>query len=85
MAQLDRQRLRRLLPYLARDRRRLLLSLVLLLPVALAAAIQPLLVGQAISVLRGEPTFAWLQTMPVASALRLLVLTLLAAVLVRLG
>jgi ATP-binding cassette, subfamily B, multidrug efflux pump len=85
MAQLDRQRLRRLLPYLARDRRRLLLSLVLLLPVALAAAIQPLLVGQAISVLRGEPSFAWLQTMPVASALRLLVLTLLAAVLVRLG
>jgi ATP-binding cassette subfamily B multidrug efflux pump len=85
MARLDRQRLARLLPYLGRDRRRLLLSLVLLLPVAGAAAIQPLLVGQAIAVLRGEPTFAWLQTLPVATALRLLVITLLAAVLLRLG
>jgi ATP-binding cassette subfamily B protein len=85
MARLDRQRLQRLLPYLAEDRRRLLLSLVLLIPLAAAAAIQPLLVGQAIAVLRGEPTLGWLQALPVAQALRLLVLTLLVAVLVRLG
>lgn len=85
MAGLDRQRLFRLLPYLAQDRRRLLLSLLLLLPVAGAAAVQPLLVGQAIAVLRGEPTFAWLQGLPTGQALRLLVLTLLVAVLVRLG
>jgi len=85
MARLDRQRLARLLPYLGRDRRRLILSLVLLLPVAGAAAVQPLLVGQAIAVLRGEPTLAWLPAMPVGSTLRLLVLTLLAAVLVRLA
>jgi ATP-binding cassette subfamily B protein len=85
MARLDRQRLQRLLPYLAEDRRRLLLSLALLVPLAAAAAIQPLLVGQAIAVLRGEPTLAWLQALPVSQALRLLVITLLAAVLVRLA
>jgi ATP-binding cassette subfamily B protein len=85
MARLDRQRLARLLPYLGRNRRRLILSLVLLLPVAGAAAVQPLLVGQAIAVLRGEPTLAWLRTLPEGSALRLLVLALLVAVLVRLA
>jgi ATP-binding cassette subfamily B protein len=85
MAHLDRQRLLRLLPYVAGDRRRLLLTLLLLIPVAGAAAVQPLLVGQAISVLRGEPTLPWLQGLPVATALRLLVLALLVAVLVRLG
>lgn len=41
MANLDRQRLRRLLPYLGRDRKRLLLTMVLLIPVAGAAAVQP--------------------------------------------
>ena len=85
MASLDRQRLARLLPYLGRDRRRLGLTLLLLIPVAFAAAVQPLLVGQAISVLRREPTLGWLDGMPVAAALRLLVLLLLLAVMLRLG
>ncbi len=85
MAALDRERLLRLLPYLGRDKRRLLLTLTLLIPVATAAAIQPLLVGQAIAVLRGEPTLAFLSGMPVDQALRLLVIVLLAAVLLRLG
>jgi ATP-binding cassette subfamily B protein len=85
MAHLDRQRLLRLLPYLGRDRRRLLLTLVLLIPVAGAAAVQPLLVGQAISALRQEPVLAWLEPLPLAQQLRTLVLLLLAAVLVRLG
>jgi ATP-binding cassette subfamily B protein len=85
MASADQRRLRRLLPYLGRDRRRLGLTLLLLIPVALAAAVQPLLVGQAIAVLRGEPTLPWLVGLPVPQALRLLVLLLLAAVLLRLG
>jgi ATP-binding cassette subfamily B protein len=85
MAALDRERLRRLLPYLGRDRRRLLVTLLLLIPVAAAAAIQPLLVGQAIAVLRGEPTLGFLTGMPVDQALRLLVLVLLGAVLLRLA
>lgn len=85
MASRDRQRLRLLLPYIGRERRRLTLSLVLLIPVALAAAVQPLLVGQAISVLRHEPTLPWLSGQPVAQALRTLVGLLLVAVLVRLA
>ncbi|GDX74040.1 long-chain-fatty-acid--CoA ligase [Cyanobium sp.] len=85
MASLDLQRLRRLGPYLAQDRRRLLLALILLVPLAFAGAIQPLLVGQAISVLRGEPVLPWLRDLAVPEALRLLVGLLLLAVLVRLG
>ncbi|MDA1246253.1 MAG: ABC transporter ATP-binding protein [Cyanobacteria bacterium] len=84
MAGLDWQRLSRLLPFLGRDRRRLGLTLLLLIPVAFAAAVQPLLVGQAIAVLRREPTLGWLDGMAVAEALRLLVLSLLGAVLLRL-
>ncbi|MFM7675125.1 MAG: ABC transporter ATP-binding protein [Synechococcus sp.] len=85
MASLDWQRLRRLIPYIGRDRRRLVLTLVLLLPLALAAAVQPLLVGQAIAVLRGEPTLHWLEGVPIPVALRILVVLLLAAVAVRLA
>lgn len=85
MAKLDRQRLLALLPYLGRDRGRLLVTLVLLIPVAGAAAIQPLLVGQAISALRHEPVMPWLAGKAVSEQLRTLVLLLLAAVLVRLG
>ena len=85
MAKLDLQRLLGLLPYLGRDRKRLWATLVLLIPVAGAAAIQPLLVGQAISALRHEPVMPWLAGKAVSEQLRTLVLLLLAAVLVRLG
>ncbi len=91
MARGDRRRLLRLLPYLGRDRRRLGLTLLLLIPVAFAAAVQPLLVGQAIAVLRrssgatGESVLPWLAALDTPVALRTLVLMLLAAVLTRLG
>ncbi|WP_216922575.1 ABC transporter ATP-binding protein [Synechococcus sp. CCAP 1479/9] len=90
MSSLDGQRLRRLLPYLGRDRKRLLLSLLLLIPLALAASVQPLLVGQVISKLRGEEVLPWLTPLSVPTALRvlvamLLVAMLLAAVLLRLS
>ncbi len=85
MSSLDGQRLRRLLPYLGRDRKRLLLSLLLLIPLALAASVQPLLVGQVISKLRGEEVMAWLAPLSVPTALRVLVAMLLGAVLLRLS
>lgn len=85
MSSLDGQRLRRLLPYLGRDRKRLLLSLLLLIPLALAASVQPLLVGQVISKLRGEEVLPWLTPLSVPTALRVLVAMLLTAVLLRLS
>ena len=81
----DLARLQRLLPYLARDRRRLTIALMLLLPVAAAGAVQPLLVGQVISVLRAEPSWWWLEAMPMALAIRWLIGLLLVAVLIRLA
>ena len=81
----DWQRTVRLGRYLGHDRRRLLLTLLLLVPVALAGAVQPLLLGQAISVLRGEAILPWLQDLSVAAAIRLLVGLLLVTVLLRMG
>ena len=56
----DFQRVKRLGRYLKEDKKRLFFIVTLLLPLSIAGAIQPLLVGQTISVLKGEPTFALL-------------------------
>ena len=91
MAGSDLQRISRLGRYLGRDHRRLLLTLILLIPVALAGAIQPLLVGQAISILRtvsgatNEAVAPILQPLDSTLALRLIIGALLISVLVRLA
>ncbi len=84
MATSDFRRVRRLGRYLRQDRKRLGLILLILVPVALAGAMQPLLVGQAISVLRGEATLDFLNQLPLRSAIRLLISFLLISVLLRL-
>ena len=81
----DWRRVRRLGRYLVHDRRRLLLTLLLLVPVALAGAIQPLLVGTAISVLRNEASLPWLSGLSTPAAIRLIIGLLLGSVLLRLG
>ena len=45
--------------YLKKERKRLILILLILIPVALAGAIQPLLVGQAFSILRVEEVISF--------------------------
>jgi len=80
----DLRRLRSLLPYLRPDRRRVALALLLLVPVAASSAIQPLLVGQTIAVLRREPSWSWLQGLPLGQAVGQLVALLLVAVVLRL-
>ena len=91
MAGSDFQRVRRLGRYLGRDRRRLTLTLILLIPVAFAGAIQPLLVGQAIAVLRrvsgaaNESVIPLFQGLESTIAIRLIILILLCSVLVRLA
>ena len=84
-ARADWKRVRRLGRYLIHDRRRLLLTLLMLVPVALAGAIQPLLVGQAISVLRGEASFPWLADLGTTVSIRVIVGLLLLSVLLRLA
>ena len=48
----DLKRIKRLGRYLTNDKRTLYLIVIILIPVAFAGAIQPLLVGQAISILK---------------------------------
>jgi len=50
----DWRLIQRLVPYGRRSGRLLLISIVLLLPLSVASAIQPLLIGQAISLIRSE-------------------------------
>ncbi|WP_320674366.1 ABC transporter ATP-binding protein [Prochlorococcus sp. MIT 1341] len=80
----DIQRIKRLGRYLRKDRKRILIILVVLFPVAIAGAIQPLLVGQAISTLRGEQTAPWIEGLEMSSAIRLLIFSLFISVVLRL-
>ena len=81
----DWRRVRRLGRYLVRDRRRLLLALLLLLPLALAGALQPVLLGQAVSVLRGEPSLPFLSGMSLSASIRVIIGLYFVSVLLRLG
>ncbi|MEA5535784.1 ABC transporter ATP-binding protein [Crocosphaera sp. XPORK-15E] len=74
----------KLLPYVRRHPRLLLLSLVLLVPLTVAGAIQPLIIGQAISVLRQESTWGFLEQISVAKGLQFLSLLLLITIVIRL-
>tara|TARA_Y100001968_G_C19454192_1_gene771083 strand:- start:18034 stop:19842 length:1809 start_codon:yes stop_codon:yes gene_type:complete len=84
MAFNDLRRVRRLGRYLRYDRKRLLIVFLILIPVALAGAIQPLLVGQAIGVLRGEPSLLLFGRFPVSSSINSLIIILFFSVIVRL-
>ncbi|WP_115160701.1 ABC transporter ATP-binding protein [Synechococcus sp. UW86] len=81
----DWRRVRRLGRYLVRDRRRLLVALLLLLPLAFAGALQPVLLGQAVSVLRGEPSLPFLSWMSLSASIRVIIGLYFVSVLLRLG
>lgn len=74
----------RLVPYARRHKREFVLSMMLLVPVSVALAIQPLIIGQAISLIRGEKTWSFLQGRSVADSLNILVIVLLLTVVIRL-
>jgi ATP-binding cassette, subfamily B, multidrug efflux pump len=75
----------RLLPYAKQHRSILLWSLLLLVPSALGNALQPILTGQAVSLIQGESS-AWpiLMERGVAGGMQLLVVIMLLVLLVRL-
>lgn len=74
----DWRLLRYLIPYAKRHRRKLLWVALLLIPLSVAGAVQPILIGQAISFIRDEPsTFGWLRDRNLTAGLDLLSLALL--------
>ncbi len=75
----------RLVPYARKSGRLLAISLALLVPLAIAGAVQPIIVGQAISLIRGESTLSWLVDRSLQDGLNLLSLTLLITILIRLA
>ena len=85
MAKNDFRRVKKLGKYLKKEKKRLILILIILLPVALAGSIQPLLVGQAISVLRGEDTIAFFNNLSNELTINLIITILFITVLLRLG
>lgn len=74
----------RLWPYIRTQRRYLWLPFVLLVPLSLANALQPILIGQAISLIRQEPVAWFLTDRTLQGGLNILVGLLLVTVAVRL-
>ena len=75
----------RLFPYARRSSKTLLLSLLLLIPLSIAGAVQPILVGQAISLIRGEPTIPLLTGRSLMDGLNLLTFILFITIAIRLA
>ncbi len=80
----DWQLLQRLLPYLQPYRWALLGSGLLLIPLAAAAALQPIIIGQAIAFLKQEEsTYAFLKPLSLTQGIDLLTMALLVTVVLR--
>ncbi|HEY9302156.1 MAG TPA: ABC transporter ATP-binding protein, partial [Phormidium sp.] len=63
----------RLVPYARRNQRLLAIAIALLLPVAISGSIQPLIIGQAVSLIRGEKsTFPFLEGLPLNQGINIL-------------
>jgi len=75
----------RLAAYATRSKRLLIISIVLLVPLAVSGAVQPILIGQAISVIRSEPTYEFLRGMPLSAALNILAVLLMLTITFRLA
>lgn len=79
----------RLAPYARRNLRLLALSMVFLVPSAIASTVQPILIGKAVSLLKQEPSafdfpFGFLRDLPLNAGLNALTLLLLTTLVFRL-
>ncbi|TVQ07305.1 MAG: ABC transporter ATP-binding protein [Leptolyngbya sp. DLM2.Bin27] len=74
----------RMWPYIYQHRAALVLPLILLVPLSLSNALQPVLIGQAISLIRQEPVMGFLDGRTLQGGLNLLVGLLVVTVLIRL-
>lgn len=74
----------RLIPYGMRHRRLFIVSMLLLIPASIAGAVQPILVGQAVSLIGQEPnTWEFLRQFPLSTGINILAGLLLLTLLVR--
>ncbi len=80
----DFRRIKKLGKYLTKDKKTIYLVLIVLLPVSFSGAIQPLLVGQAITILKNETTDVWLSKTFFGQSINAIILTLFITVLFRL-
>jgi len=80
----DFRRIKKLGKYLTKDKKTIYLILIVLLPVSFSGAIQPLLVGQAITILKNETTDVWLSKTFFGQSINAIILTLFISVLFRL-
>jgi len=75
----------RLVPYARRHGRLLTISMLLLVPLSIAGAMQPILIGQAISLIQKEPSnYEFLRNLPLSQGLVVLEVLLLLTVVIRL-
>jgi ATP-binding cassette, subfamily B, multidrug efflux pump len=80
----DWRLLLRLVPYARRSGKLFILSFGLLIPLAISNAVQPLIIGQAISKIRSEKTWDFVSGLSMLDGLNTLTLILMATVIVRL-
>ncbi len=80
----DFRRIKKLGKYLTKDKKTIYLILIVLLPVSFSGAIQPLLVGQAITILKNESTDVWLSKTFFGQSINAIILTLFFTVIFRL-
>jgi len=80
----DFRRIKKSGKYLTKDKKTIYLILIILLPVSFSGAIQPLLVGQAITILKNETTDVWLSKTFFGQSISAIILTLFITVLFRL-
>lgn len=80
----DWQLIQRLLNYCLRYKVLVTASLILLLPASISGTIQPLLIGQAISVILGEETWLFLQQISLSQGLNILAIILTLTIIIQL-
>ncbi len=80
----DLKRIKKLGKYLTNDKKTIYLIVVILIPVAFAGAVQPLLVGQAISLLKNESSDVWLSKLFIGKSINAIIISLFISVLLRL-
>ncbi|MFP4254605.1 MAG: ABC transporter ATP-binding protein [Halothece sp.] len=80
----DWRLLLRLVPYASRNKKLLFTSLSLLIPLSIAGAVQPLIIGQAVSFLRDEQTWAFLDNVSINQGLNILTGFLFLTIVIRL-